>query len=147
IALKHVVAGLVLRPWGRGMSVRDFVPHWAIALLFVALWLSNTESGSFLSEWSLGQVGTFILEMFDGIAGGREPPFATTFLGILGATLAYWLSLLFLIAFLFAYGYDNGWRRAVGLLLIAIVLQLCISVCLVTLGADESNLVRGATAI
>jgi hypothetical protein len=130
------------------MSVRDFVPHWVIALLFAAFWLSDTESGSFLSEWSRGQVGALISGMIAGLYGFGEPPPVTTTFGVLGANLAHLLSSgLFVIAFLFAYSYDYGWRRAVGLLLIAIVLELSVSVCLVALGADESSPVRGTVAI
>jgi hypothetical protein len=131
------------------MSVRDFAPHWAVALLFAAFWLSDTESGSFLSEWSRGEFGTLISRIIAGMYGLREPPLvATTYFGVLGANLAYLVSSgLFVIAFLFASSYDNGWRRAVGLLLIAIVLRLSVSVCLVALSADETGTVRGTVAI
>jgi len=39
------------------MSVRDFVPHWDIALLFAAFWLSNDEGGPFVTEGSRGHFG------------------------------------------------------------------------------------------
>jgi hypothetical protein len=131
------------------MSARDFVPHWAIALLFAAFWLSNGEGGSFVTEWSRGHLGALIGEMLEGMFGLRElPPSATTYFSVLGASLAYWLSSwLFVIAFLFAYGYDNGWRRTAGLLLIAIVLELSVSVCVVVLDVDESGPIRGTVAV
>ena len=60
------------------MSVRDFVPHWDIALLFAAFWLSNGEGGRFVKEWSRHHFGARIGEMLEGVFGLGEPPtFAT----------------------------------------------------------------------
>jgi hypothetical protein len=130
------------------MTFRDFVPHWGIAIFFGVFWLSDDASILPFEDSFRNRVRTQISEI---IFEGKGPQFAKllfgadTWFGLL-ANVTYCLSLPFLIAFPIAYGYDNGWRRAVGLLLVAFTLRAVYALCVVLLGVDESNRVLAAAA-
>jgi hypothetical protein len=114
------------------MTFREFLPHWAVAILFAAFWIAGGESGQLLQDRVRDPVYvrnllerkdlTFVTFYGEFLFG------AETWFGML-VNVTFWLGLLFLVAFPIAYGYDNGWQPAIGLLLMAILAHVLYVVC------------------
>lgn len=115
---------------GGAMTLQSFAPHWSVGLLYSALWACSSDA----LQLYMMRFEDRVREVFSAIVDKRETlGFWETYLGggspiVIVFDAAMWFSMLFVLIFPFAYGYDAGWRPALGLVVIAYIAEVAFGV-------------------